>query len=186
LIAQHLADTRTTDRVVFRNNVFHCKDETYTALALTMAGLIFGLFLGEATVSLERASMMSAWFVTIAAFWFGIKIIWIGIQFRQGLLIMAVLASWLANVGFSLSLQPEPLVDMIFDVATFLSLIVMLRYAEDHIKNLGAKQYGRRAEDWHVCPSCEKPFQQHEKRNAAATSKETGSQAVSTDGGVQE
>lgn len=149
--------------MVTLTNQKYCNEGTWVGVAISLAGVVAGIFLGEAVNSLERASMMTAWFVTIAAFWFGVKIFFIAFKHKHFTLGAAVLATWAANLSFSLSLQPEPLVDMLFDIATFFCLIVMLKYAEDHVMNFGNMKYGRRNDDWYVCEKCKEPRQNYSR-----------------------
>jgi len=95
-----------------------------------VGGMTAGIFLGEGLTSIERLSMLTSWFVTIATIYFGLRIIYLAWRFRGWVLIFSVIATFVANLLFSLSVKPESVVNMVFDLSTFLALLALMKYAQ--------------------------------------------------------
>lgn len=110
----------------------HLDHRSGIGILIMLAGIMTGLFIGEANYSLDRLSLLTSWLVTISAAYFGLRVLIISIKTSQWLLSATVMSIFAANVLFSLSVEPEAAVNMLFDLATFLSLIVISKYAEEY------------------------------------------------------
>jgi hypothetical protein len=139
------------------NILGHNSNETWVVISMSIIACVLGIIIGEATVSLERVAILSGQLVTVLAVIIGIEVIRIAIRRRNILLFIAIISIWTANLAFSLSILDEPLEDMLFDIATFMSLAVIFKHANDYVDRINLLKFGRRQSDRNICNSCNKP-----------------------------
>jgi len=143
--------------IIYKNNMFkQCNIHISNKLAYTLMLIVFSIFMGEAFHDIERASMLSGQLVTIVSLIIGPKILWTAYKQKQLILGLTVIFIWIANIAFSLQLTLEPIEDMLFDIATFLTMIVLLRYSTEIVDPKTRKINRRKNEGNIYCQKCGK------------------------------
>lgn len=94
-------------------------------------GAVVGYILEEATDGWEELATATSWAATAFIMFFGVRVL--SDSFKTGMhtLSAAVIAMWVANLAFSFGFQPEAVVDILFDVATILTMFALLHYANE-------------------------------------------------------
>lgn len=143
-----------------KNNMFklfgECTLHSIHKLTYTLIFIIVAIFIGESFHDIQRASMLSGQLVTIVSLIIGPKILWTAYKQKQLVLGLTVISIWIANIAFSLQLALEPIEDMLFDVATFATMIALLKYSSEIVDPKTRKVYRRKsdADNKIICDKC--------------------------------
>ena len=145
--------------VVNMNRFFqrYCDAKDIRGLSIMLSGMTIGILIGEGVTSVERLSIVTAQLVTIFAAVIGVRACWISIIDRNWLVLAAIAAILVANIGFAFVNMNEHTNNIIYDLATLFSVLVINKYSELYhlgFKEVCKRKVGRRATDKYFCIMC--------------------------------
>ncbi len=100
-------------------------DKHLIELCCLILAFIGGVLVSEGSYSLEKMAEISGKLVTIFTLVAGIRIFLVSYRYKDYMIAATIVVIWLANIAFSFALFQEPIEDMLFDVATFMTMLAL-------------------------------------------------------------